>query len=248
LNRLCRLSSFLPLACRPPVPANLWAEKDLTVTLTVNQGTQNPKTAAKIAKTKLTFSESKHQGICGGFFREHAGTVSATNPENRYLMIPVVGFNNATATTNGSDALKQSLVSFAVADPALATVVPGIPTQNTQPITVKGSGIWQSDLVPLNGVLSFNNTKKTLATLNLQLMEQRTFSVFLHFVSNPTINNSTPSTMPKANKVAQFVQNLQQGLNNIWGPQANVQFNVVPPAPARGDSLRSESGRGSAKG
>jgi Bacterial Ig-like domain/Metallo-peptidase family M12B Reprolysin-like/IPT/TIG domain len=217
-----------PSRIQAVVPKNLWSEKDLKVTFTATSAGLDQKTTAKIQKTRLTFSEAKNQGTCAGFFREHNGTVSSTNPERLYLMIPVVGSSNAKATTRGDDALKRKLVSLAVGDPSLATVVPSILGRKDEPLTVNGTGIWQSALVPLNGVLTLNNTKKTLATLNLQIMQRRTFSVVVHFVSELG-GKDTPKSMPRPDKLNQFLQNLEANLNAIWGPQANVQFHLSDP-------------------
>jgi len=223
-----------PSIVQATVPKPLWSQKNLNVSLnvalTASSTTPNPKASAKIAKTKLTFSAAKNQGFCGGFFREHVGTVSATNPESLFLMVPVVGYDNANATTKGNDALQQKLVSLSIVDPTMASVTPTVLAKKVEPLTVSGQGVYSPSgpTVPMNGLLKFNNSQKTLATLNLQTMPQRTFAVVVHFVSELNGTNS-PSSMPKPNKLNQFLQNLKTALNDIWGPQANVQFVVTDP-------------------
>ena len=141
-------------------------------------------------------------------------------------------------------------VTFDPAQPTWSTVQPSSTVHFFEDLTISGNGVsTNASTTNLNAnqkvVRGAQTTKNRVGVLNLQIMKPRTYNVYLHFVSGvapaPTAQNPcpvpplTPMSKPATQAdLEDLVNFLESNLNQIWGPQANVQFSVFP-HPSAGD-------------
>lgn len=249
-------ASSSPNQVEVQVPASLFDVKTYSFTLLLqvhnaNPAQAHPQAQQQAATHQVYFgNQARYSGPpggpanlynLGGFHRRNTDIHAAGHPRDYFLMVPSAGFNDARAYTPANLLTGGANISF---DPDQPSVVPNPPStqQRVQPLRATGT-LQQAD-GPINPPIKLNANKtvgaaKTLVgTLQLQEMRSRSVDVHLYFVTElaqPGAAQNPCTALPLAParlKSAQtdpagFVNRLQQGLNDIWTPQANVHFNVT---------------------
>jgi hypothetical protein len=247
------------------IPPPVFQQRTYTFDFQVNPQASQPLHIQFKANTgKITFQDQNQYlaSHLGGF---HSRTTSATAAPDYFLMVPEQGSpsNSATALfqppvplvqpANGESTGSSTILPLGTSlsfDPASASLVNVFPRFAITPSTnLTATGGGPDQISPTNVVANSHVVQvqgpavvTPIGTLQVQLMKQRVYQVYLHYVTeqagypnpspNPNIACSSlplPLTRMPASPAAASAQAaaIQAALNDVWSQQANVQFNVA---------------------
>jgi hypothetical protein len=255
------------------VPPALFQQRTYTFDFQVNPQAAQPIHIKFPANTgKVTFQDQPQYAAShlGGF---HQRTTSPAAAPDYFLMVP-----EQNTTSNSTTAVFQAPVplfqpannaptgpsttlplgtslSFDPSNTSLVNVYPRFTITPSTNLIATGNGADQPSTTNVIANAHLVSVKgpavvSPIGTLQVQLLKQRKYQVFLHYVpelpgypQNPAPNSHAacstlplqparvPASAADANNKATV---LQTGLNNIWQQQGNVQFIVTPVQGAAG--------------
>ena len=218
---------------------SIWGAHSYTATMSLfskNGSKKAQKSVSPISKEQVVFGRAQKNNICDGYH-----DVKMDNFSPKFILRSQMvkqGQNHTVLAHTPKDLVKAGGVTFTVlATPnggnvSLSTGVPTVPDQSVQVSGVTTNGpmgpaflnIVDSSggpgLVPPVRVQA-NLSGKLVGLLNVDVLPQRTVTVALHVVSE--LNGKVaPTYVPSTAEIQSY-------LNQVFGDQANLQFNVLPP-------------------
>ncbi len=168
-----------------------------------------------VCRTTLT-----NDNVCAGFDDETPRFFPWKLPA---LSVPQNGSNTLTCITHATNVINQ--IIFKTANTNLATVTPAQATAMTQTVSVAGIATGSAISSTVFSVLGYgaqNSWTVTCARADVDILPKRTnVTVGIYRVIEASMTNNPPINVPTQSELKSY-------LDDVYGKQANVFFNVLP--------------------